>query len=392
MRTCSPSPGTRSDVSRYDVTTESMRRNRVAIRHRCRHHGADGLVRRRAHREWTDSQSSLPSFVTESGDVIGDSHRTRGVVNRRSVRLVLRLGRGDHGAHGSLRRRSHTVGGTAQQLSRFVTESGYAAGRSTRYVGAGGAEGWSAWVFDSSTGDTTRIGFFDEEHTRHDGYQVSHASASHGVGLRDRTLACARTAARRAIGEAPSPRGYTTREQRRRRGSATSTQPTPEPTGTRSATRSSRPSRATSRDSKRFDGATDHGRSAWLYDVGSATTTRLGYFDAAHTRNDGFQSSTVNHLTESGYAAGGSARYAAATPSGRDLMDLRREQPEPARHRALRAIGRLCELVHRFPGRGRSGLGSYELFAEDDTSLGYRAFAWTPDDGAFDLGALVLGG
>jgi hypothetical protein len=32
------------------------------------------------------------------------------------------------------------------------------------------------------------------------------------------------------------------------------------------------------------------------------------------------------------------------------------------------------------------------LFAADDTSLGYRAFAWTPEDGAVDLGALVLGG
>jgi hypothetical protein len=43
-------------------------------------------------------------------------------------------------------------------------------------------------------------------------------------------------------------------------------------------------------------------------------------------------------------------------------------------------------------GEDGLALGAYQLFAEDDTSLGYRAFAWTPDDGALDLGALVAGG
>ena len=51
----------------------------------------------------------------------------------------------------------------------------------------------------------------------------------------------------------------------------------------------------------RFSGAASTGISAWLYD--GSSTTRLGYFDADHTRIGGYQSSTVKRSTELGYVA-----------------------------------------------------------------------------------------
>ena len=36
----------------------------------------------------------------------------------------------------------------------------------------------------------------------------------------------------------------------------------------------------------------------------SATTSRIGYFDADHTGSDGFQYSYVREFTESGFVAG----------------------------------------------------------------------------------------
>ena len=150
-----------------------------------------------------------------------------------------------------------------------LTDSGYAIGHSLRYNGSATQQGQSAWTYDARAATTTRLGYFDAAHSRDDGYQSSSATFA-------------------------TESGYV------------------------------------AGNSQRFDGTTDIGTSAWLYEVGATTTTRLGYFDAAHTRNDGFQSSTVSFLTESGYAAGVSGRYAGASTSGRDLMDLRRDRPEPA--------------------------------------------------------------
>ncbi len=60
--------------------------------------------------------------------------------------------------------------------------------------------------------------------------------------------------------------------------------------------------------SQRFNGgSTDLGSSAWLYD--GATTIAIGLVGSEHTRNDGYKSSGVLRLYESGQVLGVSYRY-----------------------------------------------------------------------------------
>lgn len=132
----------------------------------------------------------------------------------------------------------------------ILTNSGYVGGISRQYQGTDtGSPGLSAWIFDSSTRTTTRLGLTDPLHTRADGHQFTYAPL---------------------VAES----GYA------------------------------------SGNSKRFDGGSVlAGESAWIYDPTSGATTRLGYTDALHTRSDGAQWSAGVALTESGYVAGFSYRY-----------------------------------------------------------------------------------
>src|SRR5690606_39556522 len=63
--------------------------------------------------------------------------------------------------------------------------------------------------------------------------------------------------------------------------------------------------------SKRCEGTDpDRGRAAWVASAVSGTTTRVGFFSTSEfTRDDGFQYSAAESLTESGYLRGFSNRY-----------------------------------------------------------------------------------
>jgi hypothetical protein len=334
------------------------------------------------------SQESFADFLTESGLAAGGSVRWNGSVDLgysawlhdSTTGTITRVGfvDADH-----TRNDGHQVSFVGQ-----LAESGLAVGNSSRFGGTGYL-GESAWLYDSAAATTTRIGFLDADHTRSDGHQLSYADFLTESGL---------------------VAGYSHRfSGASELGSSAwiydSTVATTTRLGFVDAMHTSSDGRQESwvtflaesglaaGGSTRFSGAFYHGASAWLYDGAAATTTRLGLFDAAHTRSDGLQDSAVTALGESGLVAGGSARFFGGTSYlGEDawLYDAGTES-----HYTIvlstRSDGFAFSSVE-FLGADGLALGSYERFDGLDNSLGGHAFAWTASDGAVDLGALVSGG
>lgn len=220
--------------------------------------------------------------------------------------------------------------GYQSSLVNIVHDSGLVAGYSERYSGESFA-GWSAWLYDTATAATTRVGFLDAEHTGSDGYESSFVAILDG-------------------------------------------------------------SRFAAGSSERRSGTNGLGESAWLYDIEAATTTRVGLFDAVHTASNGYQSSFINVLNGSGLAAGSSTRYSgnqqngdtawiydAATGTRYDILLSASPDGHASSHVALL-------------GEDGLALGEYTLFDPSGDNLGQRAFAWTASQGVVDLGALVVGG
>jgi hypothetical protein len=132
-----------------------------------------------------------------------------------------------------------------------VTESGMMAGSSERYDGGGEYKGDVAWVAPA-TGVPTRIGLYDQaggnEFTRADSYQFSEPAGISETGVIHGS-------------------------------------------------------------SSRYNGgATLLGHVTWVRNAGG-TTTRTGIQDALHTRNDGYQKSETQILTNQGLCAGFTLRY-----------------------------------------------------------------------------------
>lgn len=130
------------------------------------------------------------------------------------------------------------------------TESGYVIGYSERYEGAGGgARGLTAWAYDIPNRRQIKLGLYDAEHTRNDDYKFSYSTNVYESGY---------------------VRGYSYRYN---------------------------------------GGAADLGRTAWIYDIPNLTLHEVGLYDAEHTRNDGYQYSQAGHISQTGYVGVYSIRY-----------------------------------------------------------------------------------
>ena len=129
------------------------------------------------------------------------------------------------------------------------------------------------------------------------------------------------------------------------------------------------------------------GQSVWFYN--GSSTNNVGLTGAEYTRFDGRQDNQLVALNAAGQVAGTAARYLSGGTSAW-LYDLTLDQTF-ALDLSVRSDGRAVSRVEYLGDDGLL-LGSYELFDIDDTSLGFRAFAFTLDDGAIDLGSLVEGG
>ena len=153
---------------------------------------------------------------------------------------------------------------------------------------------------------TTKIGFTDAAHTHPNGNQASY------VGLLNNTGVAAGYSYRYAAGgssawfydaNASSPAtirvGLTTSGYESSTGSADSSVHHINDAGLLTGY------------SRRYDGSSYIGYSAWVVDTQASTptTTRIGFTDSEHTGNGGLQYSYTNGITASGIVAGNSERY-----------------------------------------------------------------------------------
>jgi hypothetical protein len=145
--------------------------------------------------------------------------------------------------------------------------------------------------------------------------------------------------------------------------------------------------------SQTYSGAAPLSEVAWVAGAINGVTTRVGSTGAAYTRNDGYQYSSVQFLTESGYAAGTSNRYTGANQVGSTawIYDISHDAFAPLVFSIRLSDGYSSSSISQLSESGLA-IGQYELFDGSGNDLGARAFAWTPSQGAFDLGSSVTGG
>jgi hypothetical protein len=331
-------------------------------------------------------QSSSVNAFVESGNAVGTSDRFSGSTYLGRSAWFYDAAAADTTRIG-LFDAAHTRGdGLQDSTIQSLTESHLVSGHSSRFAGAT-ALGQSAWLYDHADATTTRIGLFDAEHTRSDGFQstlsgivresgyvTGRSDRYAGTGLLSRTpwIFDASTNLTTRLGLTGAE--YTAANGLQRHEAGTPTD-----------------SGFVAGRSDRYSGLTGLGTAAWLYDASDGTTTRIGLFDAAHTRGDGFQQSFAGQLVEAGYASGVSLRYTGMTALGQTAWIF--DPTTDDTHSILlstRSDGFAASTVS-FLGEDGLALGSYSLYAADDSYLGERAFAWTLGDGALDLGALVAG-
>jgi hypothetical protein len=344
-----------------------------------------------AHTQSDGRQSSTVGYLTESGLAAGISTRfdsgQSAWLYRAGDGSTTRMGFFDGAYTRSDGFQSSTVGP--------LTESGYAAGISYRFDGGATPLGPSAWIYDASDGSTTRVGLFDGTHTRSDGFQQSRtdllAESGYATGTSYRYGGGAALLGESAWVYDPSDHS-TTRAglfdgvHVRSDGYASSAPSLLTDSGYVAGGSSQFPAGA---------GNFAQGDSAWVYDPSDHSTTRVGLFDGPYVREeDGAGESSADFLTESGFVAGFSLRYGSGfTDLGQTawVYDASTDAQSAAFLFSERSDGYAYSSVS-FLGEDGLALGSYTLFDAEDADLGSRAFAWTPEDGAVDLGSLVAGG
>ena len=326
--------------------------------------------------------------LNERGQVIGTSLGS--LSNARSAWLyngsiTVRLGLTDS---------EHTHSGGAQSSGGLIlNEQGHVAGESDRFGGGGGQ---SAWLYDGSS--TIRVGFFDDDHTASDGQQNSRISAlneqGHVAGESDRINGdgsfipwAGGSSAWLYDGDNTIRLGLTDSEHTSIDGSQSS-----------SITALNGQGQVVG-GSERFGHLNDApscldcvDHSAWLYD--GSSTTRLGFTDSAHTRNGGYQNSSIAALNERGQVAGTSTCF---TDTPVRLFEVVCRTPwlyDSASDQLYDLTLSTCNNGFAYGAISYLGddglvLGSYTLFDEDGTDLGSRAFYFTIEEGLHDLGTLV---
>ena len=190
-----------------------------------------------------------------------------------------------------------TDDGYDSNTATFINERGDIVGFAEQFVN--GRRGQSAWHYDPITNETTQIGLYDEEHTVEVGYNDNNANVLNEQGF--------------ALGTATHRSGgrsiwlFDANTQKTSRLGITD--------GDHTAANDEQNSEAWLMNSSgqvagmsiRYVGG--YGRSAWLYDQQDDVIKRLGLFDGAHTSDTGMQSSYVSLLNENGQTAGTSMRF-----------------------------------------------------------------------------------
>lgn len=196
-------------------------------------------------------QSTFAAAMNNQGQVIGSSDYFQGATSTFPTGRTAWLY--DNGVITKLglfdSDHTRSFDGAQFSAASMLNEQGHVVGASGRFVGSTSA-GSTQWIFDGT--DTVRIGLFDSIHTRSDGYQSGAAQFLNAQG---------------------HVAGY----------------------------------------NDRFNGTTDMGESAWLYN--GSSTVRIGFTGSDFTRSDGYQNSVVIALNDQGQAAGYSISFKGTSSS-----------------------------------------------------------------------------
>lgn len=336
-------------------------------------------------------QYSMAEGLIESGYAQGYSRRYSGATQVGQATWIANVATGTTtriGFYGDAEFTSSLNDSESSTVQSF-TESGYARGFSTRYNGAATA-GFAAWVATASTGTTTRIGFYGAGYEDLDnGTQDSSANILTESGYV--SGASTRYGVDGAIGSAAwvanAATGITTRV-----GLFTGTTYTNSATGFQSSSvQNLTESGYLAGLSSRFNGSADTGNAAWAAKA-DGTTYLVGVTDAAHTRNDGYQDSEIYFATEEGYVGGASIRYDDADTAGQTawLFDITSEEQITFDLSVRVSDNYGYSTIFGVTAEGLA-YGQYSLF-DGNTDLGARVFLWSQATGTILLDEAISGG
>lgn len=267
--------------------------------------------------------------LNEAGQVAGTSTRYHGMTIRGSTAWLYN---GTESMNVGLTDTEHTDdNGYRESFVKDLNQAGQVVGFSTRYNQTNTFLGVSAWLYDNNA--TRVIGLTDAAHTDNNGYRENRVTSR--------------------LNEAGQVAGY----------------------------------------ARRFsDEGLNLGLTSWFYD--GSQTREIGLTDAMHTSSDGTRYQTADTLlNEAGQVAGAAIRYNGGVGElgyTAWLYDWTLDQTFSI-ELSVRSDGHAVSIVHYLSEEGIA-LGTYDLFGEDDSLLGERAFAFSIEDGAYDLGELVRGG
>lgn len=248
------------------------------------------------HTSSSGNQFSRVNALNEAGTVIGSSTQYNGDTAYGSTAWKLT-------ASGEITRlglfdQEHTSSTGAQSNAAIeLNESGDIIGASSRYDGDRYL-GNSIWQFKNGT--TARLGFFDDAFTSSDGIRFSEVSEQNEAGVvigRSRRYLSRDTSfiAWQSANGVTTALGLYDDEHTSDRGSQYS------------LARHINEAGFVAGNSGRFNGNREAGISAWQ--VANGKTIRLGFTDSEHTRDNGQQYSTVVTQNEAGDVLGYSKRY-----------------------------------------------------------------------------------
>lgn len=276
------------------------------------------------HTSGAGARRSVDQWLNDAGQVAGYSWRYNGQSSQHGQTAWLY--NGTQTINLSLGGAEHTRDdGYEWSEVEVLKDTGYVLGHSKRYSGSAD-NGQSVWLYNGS--ETVHIGLVDAEHTRGDGYKFSESRYTHRVA----------TSSGFVIGE-----------------------------------------------SKRFDGNTDMGQSAWLFN--GEETINVGLTDPTHTRDDGYRYSDVRHVNEAGQVAGISHHYTDSHPIGGTAWVYDSLLGTQTFVLSTRSDGVSNSSISYLSEEGWV-LGTYYVY-DGMTTVGERAFYWSREHGTWDLADLI---
>lgn len=248
---------------------------------------------------WLHGDPDKETYTYSSYHRSNDGGQVAGVTRQKNGGDLAWFYNGRHELRIGLLDDGHTRSDGYQDSSVFdINEVGQVAGSSERFL-ATNFLGQSGWLYEG--GQYQRVGLIDSEHTSDDGTQNSTSehlnNLGQAVGNSVRYLGADELGKSAWFfdGEITKRIGLVDSEHTRGDGFQYGKALPPAESG------------YVAGNSQRFSGDEDRGRSAWIYD--GSQTTRIGFYDSLHTKDDGYQFSEVKYVSDSGYAYGESRNY-----------------------------------------------------------------------------------